>query len=100
MLYEVITYVLLTFAVRGITDFVAVYGLGWLGRRVIRDMRNDVFAKYTQLPSSFFDKSATGILISKLTYNTEQVAEAISNVVVVLVRDSLTMVALVSYNFV
>ncbi len=88
-------YVLLAFAVRGVTDFVAVYGLGWLGRRVIRDMRNDVFAKYTQLPSSYFDRSATGVLISKLTYNTEQVAEAISSVVVVLVRDSLTMIALI-----
>jgi subfamily B ATP-binding cassette protein MsbA len=88
-------FVLLTFAVRGVTDFVAVYGLGWLGRRVIRDMRNDVFAKYTQLPSSYFDRSATGNLISKLTYNTEQVAEAISSVVVVLVRDTLTMIALI-----
>ncbi len=87
--------VLLTFAVRGVTDFVAVYGLGWLGRRVIRDMRNDVFVKYTQLPASYFDRSATGNLISKLTYNTEQVAEAISSVVVVLVRDTLTIIALI-----
>ncbi|HSG65205.1 MAG TPA: lipid A export permease/ATP-binding protein MsbA [Gammaproteobacteria bacterium] len=87
--------VLLTFAVRGLTDFVAVYGLGWLGRRVIRDMRNELFQKYTALPAEFFDRSSTGNLISKLTYNTEQVAEAISNVVVVLVRDTLTMIALV-----
>jgi subfamily B ATP-binding cassette protein MsbA len=87
--------VLLTFAVRGVTDFVAVYGLGWLGRRVIRDMRNEVFQKYTTLPTEFFDRSSTGNLISKLTYNTEQVAEAISNVVVVLVRDTLTMIALI-----
>ena len=87
--------VLVTFAVRGITDFIAVYGLGWLGRRVIRDMREEVFLKYTQLPARFSDRSSTGNLISKLTYNTEQVAEAISSVVVVLVRDSLTMVALV-----
>jgi subfamily B ATP-binding cassette protein MsbA len=87
--------VLATFAVRGLTDFVAVYGLGWLGRRVIRDMRNEVFRKYTELPTRYFDRSSTGVLISKLTYNTEQVAEAISNVVVVLVRDTLTMVVLV-----
>lgn len=87
--------VLLVFAVRGCTDFIAVYGLGWLGRRVIRDLRNQIFGKYTALPAEFFDQSSTGNLISKLTYNTEQVAEAISNVVVVLVRDTLTMIALV-----
>lgn len=88
-------WLLLTFAVRGSTDFIAVYGLGWLGRRVIRDLRNELFRKYTMLPSRFLDRSSTGTLISKLTYNTEQVAEAISSVVVVLVRDTLTMIALV-----
>jgi subfamily B ATP-binding cassette protein MsbA len=87
--------ILVTFAVRGSTDFIAVYGLGWLGRRVIRDMRREVFRKFTELPARFFDRSSTGMLISKLTYNTEQVAEAISNVVVVLVRDTLTMVVLI-----
>ncbi len=88
-------WLLLTFAVRGSTDFVAVYGLGWLGRRVIRDLRNELFRKYTMLPSRFLDRSSSGTLISKLTYNTEQVAEAISSVVVVLVRDTLTMIALI-----
>ncbi|MDH3418728.1 MAG: lipid A export permease/ATP-binding protein MsbA [Gammaproteobacteria bacterium] len=88
-------WLLLTFAVRGSTDFIAVYGLGWLGRRVIRDLRNELFRKYTMLPSRFLDRSSSGTLISKLTYNTEQVAEAISSVVVVLVRDTLTMIALV-----
>lgn len=82
-------------AVRGTTDFVAVYGLGWLGRRVIRDLRSELFQKYTALPARFFDQASTGILISKLTYNTEQVAEAISTVLVVAVRDSLTMIVLV-----
>ncbi|MCZ6474825.1 MAG: lipid A export permease/ATP-binding protein MsbA [Gammaproteobacteria bacterium] len=82
-------------AVRGTTDFVAVYGLGWLGRRVIRDLRSELFQKYTALPARFFDQASTGTLISKLTYNTEQVAEAISTVLVVAVRDSLTMIVLV-----
>ena len=87
---------LATFAVRGSTDFVAVYGLGWLGRRVIRDLRGELFEHYTELPASYFDQTSSGMLISKLTYNTEQVAEAISNVLVVVVRDSLTMVVLVA----
>ncbi len=82
-------------AVRGTTDFVAVYGLGWLGRRVIRDLRSELFQQYTALPARFFDQASTGTLISKLTYNTEQVAEAISTVLVIVVRDSLTMIVLV-----
>ncbi len=90
---------LATAAVRGVTDFVAVYGLGWLGRRVIRDLRGEVFEKYTELPARFFDDNSTGMLISKLTYNTEQVAEAISTVLVVTVRDTLTMLGLIGAMF-
>src|SRR5690606_9665290 len=41
------------------------------------------------------DQTSSGDLISRLTYNTEQVAEAISNAIVVLIRDSLTIVALI-----
>ncbi len=87
--------ILATTAVRGGTDFLAVYGLGWLGRRVIRDLRSEVFQRYTELPARYFDQSSTGTLISKLTYNTEQVADAISNVLVVAVRDTLTMIGLI-----
>jgi subfamily B ATP-binding cassette protein MsbA len=85
---------LVTFAVRGSADFVAVYGLGWLGRSVVLDLRAEVFRHYTELPASYYDKTSSGTLISKLTYNTEQVAEAISNVLVVVVRDSLTIIVL------
>ncbi len=86
---------LIAAALRSTTDFASVYGLGWLGRRVIRDLRNEVFKQYTELPARYFDHESSGMLISKLTYNTEQVAEAISNVMVVLVRDTLTMIGLV-----
>ena len=86
---------LITFLVRGSADFVAVYGLGWLGRSVVRDLRARIFRHYTELPTRYYDRNSSGKLISKLTYNTEQVAEAISSVVVVSVRDSLTIIVLV-----
>ncbi len=85
---------LIVFAIRGSADFVAVYGLGWLGRSVVRDLRAEIFKHYTELPADYYDKNSSGNLVSKLTYNTEQVAEAISNVLVVGVRDSLTILAM------
>ena len=86
--------IVVLFPVRGAMDFLLVYGLNWVGRSVIRDLRSDLFHQYLSLPATFFDRSASGTLISKLTYNTEQVAEAISTAVVVLVRDSLTIALL------
>ncbi len=86
--------IVLLFPVRGAMDFVIVFGLAWVGRSVIRDLRNEVFAHYLDLPARFFDQGSSGSLISRLTYNTEQVAEAISGAVVVVLRDTIAIVAL------
>lgn len=84
------------FGIRGIMDFLMVYGLGWVGRCVVRDLRSELFGHYLAMPSADLDQTPSGDLISKLTYNTEQVAEAISNAIVVLIRDSLTIIVLIA----
>lgn len=86
---------LITFLVRASVDFVSVYGLGWLGRSVVRDLRAEIFEHYTELPVAYYDRHSSGALISKLTFNTEQVAEAISSAVVVAIRDTLTIAVLI-----
>ncbi len=77
------------FVLRGAMDFVGVYGLTRVGRAVVRDLRAQLFDRYLAMPASLFDSSSSGALISKLTYDTEQVAEAISTSMATLVRDSL-----------
>jgi subfamily B ATP-binding cassette protein MsbA len=84
------------FPIRGTMDFLTVYGLAWAGRSVIRDLRNEVFSHYLGLPARFFDEGSSGVLIARLTYNTEQVAEAISNAVVIVMRDTLAILALLA----
>jgi ATP-binding cassette, subfamily B, bacterial MsbA len=82
------------FPIRGTVDFLIVYGLSWVGRSVIRDLRSEIFAHYLGLPARYFDQGSSGILIARLTYNTEQVAEAISTAVVILLRDTLAILTL------
>jgi subfamily B ATP-binding cassette protein MsbA len=85
----------IAFPLRAAMDIATVYGLAWVGRSVIRDLRNEVFQRYLRLPSGYFDRGSTGMLISRLTYNTEQVAEAISNAVVILLRDTMAIIVLI-----
>jgi subfamily B ATP-binding cassette protein MsbA len=80
------------FAIRGTMDFLTVYGLAWVGRSAIRELRGEVFAHYLGLPARYFDQGSSGALISRLTYNTEMVSEAISNAIVILLRDTLAIV--------
>ena len=82
------------FPIRSGMDFLLVYGLAWVGRSVIRDLRGQVFAHYLALPARYFDQGSSGVLISRLTYNTEQVAEAISTAIVVVLRDTIAVLAL------
>ena len=87
------------FMVRGIADYVAVYSMSWVGRQVIKRMRREVFAKFLVLPTSFYDTSSSGALLSRLTFNIEQVAQAASQVLTTLFKDVLTIMGLVAYMF-
>jgi len=89
--------ILALFFVRGSVAFLSAYWLGWIGRHVIKVLRGQAFEKFLVLPTRFFDATSAGELLSKLTYNVEQVAEATSNVVTVLIRDTLTVICLLAY---
>jgi len=93
--WEIPVLIAVLFPLRAVMDFLTICGLAWVGRSVIRDLRNELFAHYLSLPTRFFDQGSAGALISKLTYNTEQVADAISNAVVVVLRDTLAITLLI-----
>ena len=80
------------FILRGIAGFATEASLGWIGRSVISSLRRDVFRKFLTLPSRFIETHSTGPMLSRMTYNVEMVAESVTNVVTVLVRDSLTVI--------
>ena len=81
------------FILRGISGLATEMSLGWIGRRVISDLRCQVFDKFLTLPVRFFDSQAAGPLLSRMTYNVEMVAESVTSVVTIAVRDTLTVIA-------
>ncbi len=81
------------FIARGIAGFATEASLGWIGRNVISALRRDVFSKFLTLPTRFFDRQTTGPLLSRMTYNVEMVAESVTSVVTIAVRDVLTVFA-------
>lgn len=97
VLLQVPAGIIVLFAVRGLGDYLSVYAPGWVGRQVIKAMRHDVFERYLQLPTSFFDRNGVGPLLSRLTYNIELVAEAATTSVTFLIRDTLTIAGLLGW---
>ncbi|WP_100639676.1 lipid A export permease/ATP-binding protein MsbA [Marinobacter salexigens] len=85
------------FAFRGLGTFMSQYFISYVGRQVINSLRTDVFNRLMTLPSRYFDENAAGRLVSKLTFNVEQVAEASTNAITITLREGLTIVGLLGF---
>lgn len=82
------------FLLRSAATFVTDYGMAKTGRSVVRDLREQVLAKYLRLPSAHFDTESTPAMVSRLNFDTEQVTEASSNALKTMVTDGLTIIGL------
>jgi subfamily B ATP-binding cassette protein MsbA len=89
--------IVLLFAVRGIGSFLGQYASNWVSLRVIMDLRQQMFARLLALPLGYFADNLSGKLISKFTFDVIQIAVAVTYVVTVLVRDSVTIAALLAF---
>ena len=78
---------------RGISGFATEASLGYIGRNVISSLRRGVFRKFLTLPTRYFEERSTGPLLSRMTYNVEMVAESVTSVVTIAIRDVLTVIA-------
>ena len=89
--------IVLLFAVRGTGAFLGQYASNWVSLRVIMDLRQQMFSRLLTLPLGYFADNLSGKLISKFTFDVIQIAVAVTYVVTVLVRDSVTIAALLAY---
>ena len=81
---------------RIVGNFVGVYGMEWVGRKVVADLRQELFNQYVGLPASYYDTHSSGQLISKLAYNSEQVANAATRSVIAAFRDIMLVILLLT----
>lgn len=91
--------IILVFAIRTIGTFLSDYGMSWVARSVVRDLRGLLFDHMLRLPTAYYDRAASGTLVSKMVYDVEQLADASSRVVTVFIRDSLTVIGLLALMF-
>src|SRR4030067_695952 len=85
------------FVARGLFGFMASYATNWVGRKVIFLIRSQMFARLVHLPSRFFDAHSSGILISKLIYDVEQVMNAATKAFTSMIKDSLSLIFLLGW---
>ena len=87
------------FAIRGVSHFASTMAIAWVGNKVVLDLRNSLFNRLLLLPANYYDKNATGNIISKVTYDVTQVTEAATSALTALVKDTLTVIGLLGWMF-
>lgn len=85
------------FVVRVFAMFISMYGMSWVGRMVIMELRDTMFERLLRLPKNYYDKATTGEIMSKFTFDVEQVANATTKVITILIRDTLTIIGLIAW---
>lgn len=85
--------------VRGVANFIGTYALSWIGSQVVMQMRQQLFEHFMQLPVSYHHRNSAGSLISKVTYDTEQVANASSKALLTLVKEGAFVIGLLVVMF-
>lgn len=85
--------------IRGLSGFVSTYCLSWVSGNVVMLMRRKLFNQFMHMPVSYFDKESTGGLLSRITYDSEQVAGATSKALVSIVREGASIIGLLVLMF-
>ncbi|MBS0568994.1 MAG: lipid A export permease/ATP-binding protein MsbA [Proteobacteria bacterium] len=84
------------FLVRGMATYTAGYNMARIARGVIQTLREEVFRKYLTLPAAFFQREPSSVQIARMTFTVEQVANASTDGLKILVLDGLMIIGQVS----
>ncbi|AOT08445.1 lipid A export permease/ATP-binding protein MsbA [Pseudoalteromonas luteoviolacea] len=79
---------------RGIFNYMSSYCLSYVGSQVVRKLRQQLFEHMLLMPVSFHDKHSNGELVSKITFDTEQVQQAVTRALQVAIREGAFVVFL------
>jgi subfamily B ATP-binding cassette protein MsbA len=92
-------FIMTILVVRGVAGFVSAYCMSWVGQNIVQKIQQQMIVKYMNLPSSFLDKTTSGRLISKVTFDTQQVASATTDTFTKLIREGGLVIFIIFYLF-
>lgn len=96
-IYFLVAALFAIFLYRGIGTFLGKFFIAVVGRNVVHGLRTELFNKMTRLPSAYYDKESSGKMISRVTYDVEQVTEASTRSLTTLVQEGMTVILLIGY---
>ncbi len=98
-LYWLPLLVVLLYLIKGALSYTHNYQMSYIGNGTVTRLRDELFGSLTRQPLSFFDGEATGVLMSRLTYDVNLLQDAVTRVVTSFFKDSFTVIGLTAVIF-
>ena len=99
MLYLLPPLVIVLYAFKGLFYYTHEYMMNYVGGVIITQLRDALYRQYMALPQIFHDRTATGLLISRVTYDVNILQSSVSTVITNLLKDIFTIIGLVGVIF-
>lgn len=87
------------FVLRGISTFTTTYMMTWVSSRLLTTLRKQMFERMLDVPLGFYATHSVGRVINSMMFEVQQIIEMITKVYTSIIRDSLTVVVLLSFLF-
>ncbi len=89
--------IVLLFLVRALFSFVTSYLMLWVSTRLVTDLHREIFSKTLRLPTHVFSDESSSKFISRMLVDVSRINDAVTSVLVTVIRESLTAIALLAY---
>ncbi len=99
MLYTLPFVVIGTFIARGVFAFGSTYLSEWVGQRITADMRSQLNDHIQRLSQSFFDRNASGAVVSVVANDVFVIGSSLTTTVAAILRDAVSLVVLIIVAF-
>ena len=99
MLYVLPPLLVALYAAKGSLSFFHTYQMHYIGLRIVTRLRDQLFRHLQQQPHAFFDREATGVLMSRVVYDVLLLQDSVSRVITSFFKDSFTLIGLTAVIF-
>ena len=94
-LYGVVAVFLVSALVYGVATYAQTYLVGWVGQRVLQDLRLKLFAHLQSLSIGFYGRNIAGVVISRMTNDVEALDQLVEDGLATLIQSSLMLIGVV-----
>jgi subfamily B ATP-binding cassette protein MsbA len=92
-------FIVLLYVVKGVFGYGQSYLMSFVGQRIVANMREQLYSHLQKLSLAYFDRTPTGLLMSRIMNDVNQVQGAVSSAVTGILKDLFTILGLIGVIF-